>query len=155
MPNRYLAIYLDDQLALGVVWREIARRAARENAGTEYGRPLAEVAEAIAEDVETFEGIMRRVGVRPKRWKRAGAVLAERSGRLKLNGHVLSYSPLSRFAELEFLTMGIDGKKQLWQTLRDLAAIDGVDFDALIARADAQRKLLEPLRASAGAILRA
>jgi hypothetical protein len=36
-------------------------------------------------------------------------------------GRLGSYSPLGRFEELEFLAMGIDAKKQLWTTLRDLA----------------------------------
>jgi hypothetical protein len=153
--NRYLSIYLNDQLALGAVWREVARRAARENHGTEFGEPLANVARAISEDVETFERIMRDLGVTKSPWKKPGAIVAERLGRLKANGHLRSYSPLSRFVELEFLTMGIDGKVQLWQTLRDLAQIPDVDFDALIARAEAQRAELEPARRAAGTVLRA
>jgi predicted DNA-binding ribbon-helix-helix protein len=82
-------------------------------------------------------------------------MLAERGGRLKPNGTLRSYSPLSRFVELQFLVLGIDAKRQLWQTLRDLAQIDDVDFDTLIARADAQRAELETLRVAAGAVLRA
>ncbi len=40
---------------------------------------------------------------------------AERVGRLKRNGRLVSYSPSSRFEELEFLAMSIDGKKQLYR----------------------------------------
>jgi hypothetical protein len=60
----YLSIYLNDQLALGVLWREVARRAAQENSGTEVGDAVGQVATAIAEDVETFERIMQRLEVR-------------------------------------------------------------------------------------------
>src|SRR5687767_8621449 len=112
-----LGIYLRDQLALGVAWRELARRAQRHNRGTELGEALAGVATAIAEDVETFRTIMQRVGVRANPVKTGLAIGAERLGRLKLNGRLATYSPLSRFEELEFLAMGIDGKKQLWTTL--------------------------------------
>jgi hypothetical protein len=149
-----LGIYLKDQFALGVAWRELARRAAGNNKGTEAGAALARVATAIAEDVATFRNIMGRLNVRPDRVKNVAVTVAERVGRLKPNGRLLSYSPLSRFEELEFLIMGIEGKKQLWATLRDLAGLGArlpdVDFDALIERAAAQRTELEPYRANAG-----
>ena len=153
--DRFLRIYLNDQLALGVAWRELARRSQRSNEGTEVGEALARVATAIAEDVETFEDIMRRLGVRRNPAKLAAVAAGERIGRLKLNGRLRSYSPLSRFVELDFLAMGIDGKKLLWANLRDLAdlrdRLPDVDFDALIERAERQRAELEPHRGRAGA----
>jgi hypothetical protein len=150
----FLAIYLRDQLALGVGWRELARRAARTNRGNELGRALDHVAGAIAEDVQTFETIMQQLSVRPNPIKNAMAVAGERAGRLKLNGRLRTYSPLSRFVELEMLVMGIEGKKVLWTTLRDIAGLaqrlPDVDFDKLLARADEQRNELEPFRVQAG-----
>jgi hypothetical protein len=149
-----LGIYLRDQLAMGVLWRELATRAQRHNRGTALGDTLERVASGIAEDVRTFEAMMHELGVRSDPVKTGLAVVAERAGRLKLNGRVGSYSPLSRFEELEFLTMGIDGKKQMWTTLRDLASLGprlpDVDFGDLIARAEAQRAELEPFRVLAG-----
>src|SRR5215212_757921 len=59
--NRYLHIYMNDQLALGIGWRELARRAQRSNEGTELGDVLTHVGQGIAEDVETFERIMRQL----------------------------------------------------------------------------------------------
>ncbi|MBP2372051.1 hypothetical protein [Pseudonocardia parietis] len=150
----YLKIYLNDQLALGVLWRQLARRTQRSNRDTPLGDALARVATGIAEDVETFRSIMRQAGIRPSRMKPGAAVAAERLGRLKLNGHLAGYSPLSRFTELEMLTMGIEGKKQLWTTLRDLAGLatqlPDVDFDQLIERAAAQKAELEPHCVRAG-----
>ena len=82
------------------------------------------------------------------------AVAAERLGRLKPNGQLSGYSPLSQFLELDVLAMGIDGKKQLWTTLRDLAGLGSrlpdIEFNHLIERADQQRAALEPFRARAG-----
>lgn len=150
----YLGIYLKDQLALGIAWRELARRAANNNKGSDLGTALDRVATAIAEDVSTFRTLMRELDVKPDPVRNVAVTVAERIGRLKPNGRLLRYSPLSRFEELEFLTMGIDGKKQLWTTLRDLAGLrerlPDVDFDALIARAEQQRAELEPFRAKAG-----
>jgi hypothetical protein len=155
--NRYLHIYLNDQLALGIGWRELARRAQRSNEGTELGDALARVARGIAEDVGTFERIMARLGIRQNRVKTSLAVASERIGRLKPNGHARSYSPLSRFVELDVLVMGIEGKRVLWANLRDLAglgtALPDIDFDELIRRAETQRRDLEPFHALAGRVL--
>jgi hypothetical protein len=152
--KRYLAIYLNDQLAAGVLWRELARRALRNNRDGELGSALAEVATGIAEDVETFSAIMSRLGVRRNPVKVALAVGAERLGRLKPNGRLVRYSPLSRFVELDILAMGIEGKKVLWASLRDLAGLarrlPDIDFDELIRRAERQRRTLEPCRARTG-----
>ncbi|HEV7652530.1 MAG TPA: hypothetical protein VGP26_30610 [Actinophytocola sp.] len=152
--KKYLDIYLNDQYALGVAWRELARRAAANNRGTDLGDALQRVATSIAEDVDTFHAIMRQLATRTDPVKPALTWAAERAGRLKLNGRLLGYSPLSRFEELEFLAMGIDGKKQLWTTLRDLAGLaarlPGTNFDELIRRADKQRADIEPFRIRAG-----
>jgi hypothetical protein len=101
-PNRSLGIYMNDQLASGLVFREVARRAARANAGTESGRALARVAAEIAEDIDTFERLMERLGLQRSRMKPRLAIVTERLTRLKLNGRLLAYSPLSRFVELDF-----------------------------------------------------
>jgi hypothetical protein len=74
--------------------------------------------------------------------KPAGAWLLEKVSRLKLNGQLRGYSPLSRLLELEGLEMGITGKRSLWQVLGRAFAVDervaGFDFAALMARADEQ-----------------
>jgi len=154
VADRFLGIYMNDQLALGIGWRELARRAQRSNDGTDLGDALAHVAEAIAQDVETFATIMRRLGISRNPVKTTGAIAAERVGRLKFNGRLRGYSPLSRFVELDILVMGIDRKQQLWSNLRDLAGVGArlpdVDFEHLIARAESQRAELEPFRARAG-----
>lgn len=152
--ENFLSIYLNDQLALGVGWRELAKRSQAANRGTPLGEALGTVSTGIAEDVATFEDLMRRLGVRRNLVKSSLAFGAERLGRLKPNGRVRGYSPLSRFEELEFLVMGIEGKKQLWATLRDLAGLarrlPDVDFDALIDRAGQQIAAIEPFRERAG-----
>lgn len=152
--ENFLDIYLNDQLAAGVAWRELARRSARQNRDGELGAALDRVATEITEDVETFREIMRRLRVRTNPAKPVFARAAERLARLKLNGRLWNYSPLSRFEELEFLAMGIEGKKQLWATLRDLAnladRLPNTDFDQLIRRAEQQRAVLEPFRVQAG-----
>jgi hypothetical protein len=149
-----LGIYLNDQLALGIGGRELARRAQRENAGTDLGAALERVAAEIVEDLATLERIMARLAIQRSPVKATLAVAAERVGRLKPNGRVRGYSPLSRFTELDVLALGLENKKALWANLRDLAELrqrlPDVDFDALIERAQRQRDELEPFRVAAG-----
>jgi hypothetical protein len=152
--SEFLPIYMNDQLALGILWREVAWRSQRANDGTDVGEALRRVATGITEDVETFERIMARLGIRRNRVKTVFAVVNERAGRLKLNRRLWSYSPLSRFLELDFLAMGIEGKKLLWANLRDLTPVGercpDLDFEQLIERAERQRADLEPFRVRAG-----
>jgi len=153
MGDEFLRIYMNDQLALGYGWRELARRAQRNNEGTPLGDALKDVARGIGEDVATFETMMRRLGLPRSPVKPSLAIVGERIARMKLNGRIRSYSPLSRFLELDVLAMGLDGKKLLWSTLRDLAGLASrlpdTDFEYLIRRAEIQREKVEPLRRQA------
>jgi hypothetical protein len=93
---------------------------------------------------------MARLGVRRSPVKARAAVAAERLGRLKPNGHLVHRPPLSDLVELDALTLGAQAKRQLWESLRDLA-----DVDDALARADAQLAALEPLRLEARKVLTA
>jgi hypothetical protein len=143
----YLETYLRDHLATGKAWRGLAERAARRDRGTPLGRDLDAVRRAIADDVDTLEGMMASLGFGPSRLKDGVAIAMERAGRLKLNRHLVRPSPLSRLEELDALIAGIEGKLDLWATLRDRAGLahrfPSVDFDVLIERARAQRASLE------------
>jgi hypothetical protein len=154
VSDRHLRIYLNDQLALGIAGRELARRAARANAGSEIGAALEEVSRRVAEDVAALESVLTQLGVPRSRIKPRLGALAERAGRLKLNGSLREYSPLSRFYELDLLLTGVRAKQQLWTALRDLAALPqrlpGIDLDDLVVRAEAQIDLLEPCWVQAG-----
>jgi hypothetical protein len=88
------------------------------------------------------------------RLKPAGAWVAEKLGRLKTNGHLRGYSPLSRLIELEGLYVGISGKARLWGVLEAAvsARVPGTDFAALAERADRQRTEVEQLQTRAAEI---
>jgi hypothetical protein len=73
--------------------------------------------------------------------------MAERLGRLKLNGRLFTRSPLSRIVELETLLVGIRGKEALWTALRAAdATLQGVDLDALIESARTQAEQVDEHR---------
>jgi len=143
-----LAIYLNDHLAGSTAGVELARRAASNNAGNEYGRVLSDLAREIEEDRATLEALMDRLDVGRDRVKTAAAWVAERAGRLKPNGHLLTYSPLSRLEEIEFLLLGVSGKLSMWRALDHAIheRLGGIELSQLEARAESQRERLEALR---------
>src|SRR4051794_27409693 len=110
-----LPIYLNDHLAASTLGRDLARRAAGSNQGTEFGDFLTDLAGQIEADRAQLEDVMARLDVKPDPLKIGGAWLAEKVGRLKLNGRLLSYSPLSRVVEIEALIAGVHGKRALWR----------------------------------------
>jgi hypothetical protein len=151
--NKYLAIYLNDHLAGSTLGIELARRLCRSNSDSPYGPPLQRLAEEINEDRETLIGITDRLHIRRDRLKMAGAWAAEKAARLKPNGQLIHYSPLSRLEELEMLSLGVEGKLAMWSALHHAIGprVADTDLDPLIARANEQRETLEQLRHQAAA----
>jgi hypothetical protein len=149
-----LAIYLNDHLAGSVAGVETARRARANNEGTEFGTPLAALCAEIESDRETLEAVMEELQVTRSRIKPAIGWVGEKFGRLKPNGQLRGYSPLSRVVELELLLLGISGKLRLWVLLTELAgARSEADFGALAKRAEGQRAAVEDLQAKAALLL--
>ncbi|WP_405526036.1 hypothetical protein OG592_01240 [Streptomyces avidinii] len=151
--QRLLAIYLNDHLAGAGSGVSLIRRMARAHCGTSAGPPLAELAEQIAEDRESLREIMTAFDV-PAQWHRVVlGRLAEKAGRVKLNGHLVSRSPLSDVLELEAMRIGVEGKASLWQSLGILAEtadhLDRAAVDRLLTRARHQAAVLEELHGDA------
>ena len=100
-----------------------------------------------------LQGIMEDLGFGGDRLKNIGAWTLEKAGRLKLNGELTGYSPLSRVVELEGLLTGITGKKGLWNALLEVAPseprLDAERLERLRDRAEEQRATVEELREKA------
>jgi hypothetical protein len=145
-----LSIYLNDHLAGATAGVSLARRAAGNNRSTGYGEVLQALADELDEDRRTLVDIMGRLAVGRDRVKVVLGWGAEKAGRLKFNGELLGYSPLSRLEELEALSLAVEGKLALWTTLRRTHGSDprlrGVDLDELVDRARSQRRRLERQR---------
>jgi len=147
--SKYLTTYLNDHYAGSTAGVSLARRAAHENQGNELGAFLSELSEEIAADRETLKEIMDALGVRADPVKVAVARGMELAGRLKLNGQLLGYSPLSPLVELESLKLGIEGKLALWRALGEIG--DGPPLEPgrmaeLAARAERQAADVEARR---------
>lgn len=149
MSDRALAIYLGDHFAGATAGVELARRVRSSNRDNEnFGEPLARICEEIEADRETLRQLMEQLEIDPGRLKPAAGWLAEKLGRLKLNGQLHGYAPLSRVVELEGLNIGIAGKTCLWRSMElSLGGQwQGFDFVALAERAARQRDTVEELR---------
>jgi hypothetical protein len=147
---KLLGIYLNDHLAGSAVGLELARRAARENRGNPVGDYLDTFVTELEQDRALLERVMRGLGIPRDNIKQGAAWLLEKLGRLKLNGRLVRYSPLSRMFELEGLFVASQGRRALWRLLKRLArtekALAGIDFDALVARTEVQLRALERWR---------
>jgi hypothetical protein len=150
-----LAIYLNDHLAGATLGVELARRLRGSNEDApEFGPALGELCAEIEADRETLEAVMDRLEVSQSKLKPLGAVLGERLGRLKPNGQLRGYSPLSRLDELELLQIGVAGKRRLWRALEHTHPGDlpGFELGALAERATEQLRRLEALHLKAAAL---
>ena len=111
---------------------------------------MAKIADEIAADQKALEGVMDDLGFGTDRIKDIGAWALEKAGRLKLNGQITGYSPLSRVVELEGLLTGITAKIALWVALLQIAAedprLDAARIERLRERGESQRTTVEELR---------
>jgi hypothetical protein len=148
-----LGIYLNDHLAGSTVGVELIRRAANNQRSEPWGPLLARLATEIAEDRDALLDIMRVLEIPTRTYKVYAGWIAEKAGRVKLNGHLLSRSPLSSVTELEGMRLGVEGKTSAWRTLRTLAEqdhrLDRTRLDDLLARATRQAEELETARTQA------
>lgn len=153
MNDRLLEIYLADHLAAATAGVALARRAARSNVGSLTGDFLQRLTSEIEDDRQTLRRLVRDLDFAESRPKEAVAWVAERLGRLKPNGQLRGYSPLSRVLELEALSVGIAGKLALWQSLHGLPGLGqrlgGADLEHLMERARRQRTEVEEYRLAA------
>ena len=151
-PAHLLAIYLNDHLAGATGGIELARRLRASNRGNEdFSSVLVELCAEIEADRVTLERVMDRLGIRRDPVKPVAAWVAEKLGRLKLNGQLRGYSPLSRLVELEALAIGVNGKMRMWTALEHTlgSSLPGFDFKQLCERAMRQRSAIEELHLEA------
>jgi hypothetical protein len=145
-----LGIYLNDHLAGATAGLELARRVAGTGQVPAPPAELRQFVQQVAEDRDTLLRIMGTLGLPVRSYKVWAAWAGEKAGRLKLNGHLTTRSPLSNLEELELLCLGVAGKAAGWRTLRTLAdrdsRLEAGQLDELISRARSQAGFLEESR---------
>lgn len=154
--NKLVQIYLNDHLAGSVAGHELAKRTQSNNAESALGAYLIEFIQELEEDQRVVENLLDAFEATPDRIKQMAAWIAEKAGRLKLNGQITGYSDLSRLLEIEGLCLGVEGKLSLWRALKQVEGhypqLAVADLDHLIRRAENQREKLEEFRLGAAAV---
>ncbi len=138
--NDPLAGYLHDHLAGSSFAVELLEKLASEFTGTATGGVARELVEQIQIDRKTLEQLIGRVGkANPDLYDALGWV-AERISRIKLKHD--DPVGIGAFEAFETISLGILGKRALWEALRARqradARVAGLDYDALIRRAEQQ-----------------
>jgi hypothetical protein len=143
-----LSVYLNDHLADQTLGVELVKRAISENTGTPLHAFLEVLSCELEEDRESLMRLMGQLGVRRTRVGIIVARIADKVGRLKCNGQLTGYSPLSALVELESLHRAINDKIDMWNALRSSVGnrVDGIDLDELVRRAERQAEQLERRR---------
>lgn len=147
--RRLLRIYLADHVAITTAALELARRTRRENAGTPLEGPLRSLEDELVREREDLQRLARQAGAAGTASKQGLAWVGEKLGRLKSNGRLFGYSPLSRVYELEVLLAFAYQRRMMWLALAGVPEEelprDGIDLRARVDRAEEQRLELEGL----------
>src|SRR6185436_6166255 len=153
MADTHIETYLNDHLAGSEAALELLEHLEVAHAGTEIGRLAAEILADVAADRQELEALMDRLGISQRRTRKATAWLAAKVTELRLRLEDRAGGALHLLESLEALSLGIEGKRSLWQALA--AAADGepalqvADYDRLARRAEEQRRRVEEKRLEA------
>jgi hypothetical protein len=152
-----LAVYCNDHIASAAGGIELVSRMIGAHKGTRYEQPLRELLDELRQEKSDLTATTRALGLPVHQYKQVAVWIAEKASRLKLNGHLLSRSPLSDLVEFEFLASAVRGKRSGFETLRIAAEVDGridpVLLDGLIAQANRQYHWLTDVRREVAAEL--
>ena len=85
------------------------------NEDTYLADTLHILVQEIGEDKQTLEDVAARLNLELRGWKLVLGSVSETVARLKANGRLVGYSPLSRLEEFELLAAGIVTKASLWR----------------------------------------
>ena len=143
-PRDRFVIYVNDHRGLLIAEAELAKRSHRSNCDnggdSELVTLLASIVAQNADDAACLDDLLIVAGGRANPLKTFAARIGERFGRLKLNGQLSGYSPLSQVVEIEALLASSSIRRTMWDSVASVA--DQLVFDggnATIAT-DARRR---------------
>ena len=145
-----LGIYCNDHLAASTGGVELVNRMLGRHSGTPYEEHLTKLLSELREEQDALRGTMAALNLPVRQYKLLASWVAEKISRGKLNGRLLSRSPLSDLVEFEFIATAVLGKRAGFETLREIAEVDKrIDadlLDRLIRQADKQHEWLSEAR---------
>ena len=119
-----LAVYCNDHIAAAAGGIELVSRMIGAHRGTSYEDGLRQLLDELRQEKSDLERTARALGLPIRQYKQVAVWVAEKASRLKLNGRLVSRSPLSSLVEFEFLASAVRGKRSGFETLRIAATVD-------------------------------
>ena len=145
-----LGVYCNDHLAASTGGIELVTRMLGRHSGSPFESKLRQLLGELREEQDALRGTMAALSIPVRQYKLLASWVAEKFARGKLNGRILSRSPLSDLVEFEFIATAVLGKRAGFETLRALADVDRrIDadlLDRLIVQADKQHEWLSEAR---------
>jgi len=150
MDRAVFGLYLSDHLTGATAGLERLERMAGAMADEPFHAELTELVEQVRAERELYADLLEMLQVPRRPYRQAAAWVAERAGRLKLNGRLFAESPMTPLLEAELMRAAVIAKMGGWSTLREHApdlGLDPAQFDELIASAQGQLDVLDRLHA--------
>src|SRR3954452_12190795 len=145
-----LGIYCNDHLAASTGGIELVSRMLGVHRGSSYEPHLEQLLNELREEKAALRSMMAALGIPVRQYKQLASWVGEKLARAKLNGRLLSRSPLSDVVELEFIATAVLAKRAGFETLREVAEaddrIDAALLERLINQADRQHEWLSEAR---------
>ena len=145
-----LGVYCNDHLAAATGGIELVSRMLGQHRGTPWEPKLEQLLDELREERGVLAASMAALGLPIRQYKQVVSWVGEKLSRAKLNGHLLSRSPLSDLIEIEFLTAAVLGKRAGFESLRAVADVDprldAGTLERMVAQADKQHDWLADVR---------
>lgn len=145
IDEKLLGLYLSDHLTGATAGLGRIERMAKDFADTPVHPELDALAAEIRKERDQLRELIHQLGIRQRPHRQAAAWLAERAGRLKLNGRVLSRSPMTLVLESELMRAAVLAKIGGWQTLEALAPELGLEASTFTGLAEKGRTQIASL----------
>lgn len=153
MAGEHIATYLNDHLAGSTAAIELLEHLEKVYAGSGEGQEVAKLRADIEADRQELRAIMERLGADESRARKASGWLGGKVTELKLRLDDRAGGDLHLFEALEALSLGIEGKLDLWRALmaaaQDAPVLQVADYERLAQRAAEQRGRVEAMRLEA------
>lgn len=148
-----LCTYLNNHLGGAGTGVELAHQLVEDLAGTPDAQLLGPLATEIEQDRDVLRELLEKLGSGRNPIKEAAGWVAEKAHRLAVSETIIGDPDLSTMLTAETLSIGVEGKIELWLALRELTPsyppLGELDLDGLVVRARDQRSRLEEIRLGA------
>lgn len=152
MNSDNLSVYLNDHLAGSMAGLEILESLCGLLENSEFAAEIEALRAEVEQDREELEQLIERLGYKQSAVRKASGWLAEKAMTLKLLVDDPRSGPLRIYESLEALSLGVEGKRCLWEAMIAVAGDDPrinlTQIRDLHDRARDQRHRVERMRLS-------